>query len=117
MFNRSLADNQIATILSNPKTESGLTPAANPFNFGVTNPNPSFLEVIATPGANPSFTVRPKSRFFGPDQVITLTIHAQTANLGPIINTDMTVTVSGTLPDNGLLNHFDPSSVGEPIAQ
>lgn len=74
--------------------------------------------------ANPSqgqlfkFTVKPLARFFGDPRVITVNMRAlQPGSGGSIIKTTpMTITVTGTEPDDGKLDHFTPTP-GTPVPQ
>ncbi len=118
MLNATLLDNQQVTVHANPKTASG--GACGAFNFAVTNPNSALIHVLIAAGPNPNpaptFTVTPQIRFFGPDRVVTLTLSGLTQNFGVSHSTDMTVTVQGSLPDDGLLDHFEPTA-DPPVAQ
>lgn len=118
MLQVTLADNQKVTISANPRTQTGNPTGA--FNFGVTNPDTALLQInIATgpnPNPNPTFDIVPKIRFFGPDRIVTLKLTGMTGNGGVGHNTDMQVTVTASLPDDGLLDHFDPTAA-PPVPQ
>lgn len=116
MYNVTIPDNHPGkTIHANPKGTSGLQPVPSQnttYNKGASDPT-SILG-ITTPGGQPNpstdpfFVVTPAFRFFGADRVINVTITgAVVGGGGATKSTLMTVTVQGTLPDDGTLDHFD----------
>lgn len=123
MFNFVMSDNQIATVHANPWTSSVPGRAARAFNFQVAisgNSDPTNLLQIAVvaDGSNtdPKFTIKPKFTFFGPDRVITLSLSGINDAQSPVKTSTMTVTVQGTQPDDGKLDHFEPIAE-PPVAQ
>lgn len=122
MVNVSIQDNQKVLIHAKPWTASSPGRPASAFAFQVAavNDTTNILDLLVTAGApasDPTFTARSKSSFFGPDRVITLNLSGVDSAPGAVRKTtQMTVTVQGTQPDDGTLDHFEP--VGDPpVAQ
>lgn len=118
MSNVTILDNQKVLINSKPWTSSVPGRSAQAFGFQVSVANNSdptnILELTTTAGApasNPTFTARSRGSFFGPDRVVTVKIQGHDSVAGaPVKETLMTVTVQGTQPDDGTLDHFEPEA-------
>lgn len=111
MYNQALNDNQQVIVHGNPRTTASRP--ANSFSFQVSadDDTTNLLELTVINGgpSDPQFKVRPRFSFFGPPRTITLTMSGQNDAAAPRKSTQMTVTVTGTVPDDGTLDHFEPS--------
>lgn len=124
MFNVPILDTQKVLIHSHPWTSSVPGRSAPAFGFQasiVAGSDPTnILELTTTAGApasDPTFTARSRGTFFGPDRVITVKVQGHDSVAGaPVKETLMTVTVQGTQPDDGSLDHFEPTN-DTPVAQ
>lgn len=121
MYNLTIPDNAGEVLmLANPRTTPSVEfvdgrPAPCQ-NFSVQSADSNTLEAGATPG-NPStgdaptFYVKPKVTFFGADRVVNVVLTGLVPGSGgsQVKNETMSVTIQGTQPDDGKLDHFSPS--------
>lgn len=115
MFNATLTDGQKVTIHAGPHTASSPGTGANAYAFqaAILNAdNADNLLVASAPAgtvSDPTFTVQAARRFFG-TRVFNLRLQGINDPAATPKITPMTVTLNGTLPDDGTLDHFEPTA-------
>lgn len=116
-FNVNILDTEQVKIHAGPWTSSVPGRAAKCYNFqvqvgGVSDPT-GIVSLIPGPVDfnDPTFVIKPNFRFFGAPRQVTIVMmgNNQTSG-GALIQENMTVTINGTLPDDGLLTQFQPSA-------
>lgn len=117
MESKTLLDNQKALVHGNPVSAVAENPAPCA-NFNVLNPNPTLLQIQQVAQFSPDFYVIPKIRIVAGspvDTILTLRGFKSNSDVTPR-DTQITITVQGTLPDDGTFDHFKPV-IDDPIPQ